>query len=104
MILAIRIKNYVMLNLKDAYIGIVIRIKKTLVIMLLKVFLYSYVTLPTIKNTFLACKAAAKMLFTGTLTLGCKSYLDAQKNACYCPSYGWKDSRNKKYTRGDGDL
>lgn len=32
------------------------------------------------------CKAAAKMLFTGTLTLGCKSYLDSQQRACYCPT------------------
>ncbi|XP_053687534.1 group XIIB secretory phospholipase A2-like protein [Sabethes cyaneus] len=31
------------------------------------------------------CKAAAKMLFTGTLTLGCKSYLDSQARCCYCP-------------------
>uniref|UniRef100_U5EF81 Putative group xii secretory phospholipase a2 n=1 Tax=Corethrella appendiculata TaxID=1370023 RepID=U5EF81_9DIPT len=31
------------------------------------------------------CKAAAKMLFTGTLTLGCKSYLDGQQKSCYCP-------------------
>lgn len=31
------------------------------------------------------CKGAAKMLFTGTLTLGCKSYLDSQKRTCYCP-------------------
>ncbi|EDW76871.1 uncharacterized protein Dwil_GK16013 [Drosophila willistoni] len=30
------------------------------------------------------CKAAAKMLFTGTLTLGCRSYLDSQKRSCYC--------------------
>ncbi|XP_055599170.1 group XIIB secretory phospholipase A2-like protein [Uranotaenia lowii] len=30
------------------------------------------------------CKAAAKMLFTGTITLGCKSYLDSQARSCYC--------------------
>lgn len=49
-----------------------------------------------------ACKAAAKMLFTGTLTLGCKAYIDAQQKACYCPpSYGWKDKKNYKYQRGD---
>lgn len=30
------------------------------------------------------CKGAAKMLFTGTLTLGCKSYLDSQARACFC--------------------
>lgn len=34
------------------------------------------------------CKAAAKMLFTGTMTLGCKSYLDAQQRACFCPLVG----------------
>jgi hypothetical protein len=53
---------------------------------------------------FVACKGAAKMLFTGTLTLGCKAYIDAQKKACYCapaPAYGWKDKKNYKYTRGD---
>lgn len=32
------------------------------------------------------CKAAAKMLFTGTLTLGCKAYRDSQGRACYCPA------------------
>lgn len=30
------------------------------------------------------CKAAAKMLFMGTMTLGCKSYIDAQEKACWC--------------------
>lgn len=38
------------------------------------------------------CKAAAKMLFTGTVTLGCKSYLDSQERACFCPG----DNNNKK--------
>ncbi|CAG9856961.1 unnamed protein product [Phyllotreta striolata] len=47
-----------------------------------------------------ACKGAAKMLFTGTLTLGCRAYLDAQSQACYCPSSGRKNAR-KKYTQGD---
>jgi secretory phospholipase A2 len=47
------------------------------------------------------CKGAAKLLFTGTLTLGCKSYLDAQKNACYCPPI--KNGKRKKYA-GDGEL
>ncbi|XP_030757295.1 LOW QUALITY PROTEIN: group XIIA secretory phospholipase A2-like, partial [Sitophilus oryzae] len=48
-----------------------------------------------------ACKGAAKMLFTGTLTLGCKAYIDAQSKACYCPSSpGWKDKKNSKYTPG----
>lgn len=49
---------------------------------------------------FLACKGAAKVLYTGTLTFGCKAYLDAQSKACFCPSYGWKDKRNK-YSGGD---
>lgn len=41
------------------------------------------------------CKAAAKMLFTGTLTLGCKAYLDSQQRSCYCvPS---KSNGNNKY-------
>lgn len=49
-----------------------------------------------------ACKTAAKLLFTGTLTLGCKSYIDAQTNACYClPS---KKDYKSKYHRGDGEL
>ncbi|XP_066258795.1 group XIIA secretory phospholipase A2 [Euwallacea similis] len=48
-----------------------------------------------------ACKGAAKMLFTGTVTLGCKSYMDAQKQACYCPPEpGWKDKKKSKYTSG----
>ncbi|KAF2901628.1 hypothetical protein ILUMI_04553 [Ignelater luminosus] len=52
-----------------------------------------------------ACKAASKILFQGTLALGCKAYLDAQKEACYCPIYGKSKSYNKKkYSRGDGDL
>jgi len=40
------------------------------------------------------------MLFMGTITLGCKSYLDSQKEACYCAP------RKKKYTAGGefGDL
>ena len=43
------------------------------------------------------CKAAAKMLFTGTMTLGCKSYLDAQQRACYCPpESGQGQSKNGK--------
>lgn len=50
----------------------------------------------------LACKAAAKVLFTGTLTLGCKSYIDAQSKACYCAP-GKKDYKYK-YTRGEGEL
>ncbi|XP_030369067.1 group XIIA secretory phospholipase A2 [Scaptodrosophila lebanonensis] len=42
------------------------------------------------------CKAAAKMLFTGTLTLGCKSYLDSQKRSCYCAP-GRQSNSNNKY-------
>ena len=37
------------------------------------------------------CKAAAKMLFTGTMTLGCKAYLDAQERACFCPQQGFQN-------------
>lgn len=55
------------------------------------------------------CKAAAKVLFTGTLTLGCKSYLDSQKRSCYCAPpkqskeeerrshNGYKNGNNDKY-------
>nr|CAH7722983.1 unnamed protein product [Callosobruchus chinensis] len=60
-----------------------------------------------------ACKGAAKMLSTSTLALGCKSYLDAQAKACYCPpTYGWKDppeqgwknkKKNKQPMPGDRD-
>lgn len=52
----------------------------------------------------IGCKGAAKMLFTGTLTLGCKSYMDAQKKSCYCPSRFKDFSREKKYTRSNDDL
>jgi len=41
------------------------------------------------------CKGTAKMLFTGTMTLGCKSYLDSQQRACYCPPVG-PQSHSKK--------
>lgn len=42
------------------------------------------------------CKAAAKMLFTGSLTLGCRSYLDSQQRSCYCaPSKQTKFNSNK---------
>lgn len=44
------------------------------------------------------CKGGAKLLFTGTLTLGCKSYLDAQKNACYCPP---AKNKYRKYPGGE---
>lgn len=55
-------------------------------------------------NMVTACKSAAKILFTGTMALGCKAYLDAQKNACYCPSsYGWKKQQKHggKYSGAD---
>jgi len=42
------------------------------------------------------CKTAAKVLFTGTITLGCKSYLDAQKRACFCPPVAGKYNNGKK--------
>lgn len=52
------------------------------------------------------CKAAAKMLSTGTITLGCKSYLDSQERACYCPppssrSRSDNNKKNKKYQQSD---
>lgn len=62
------------------------------------------------------CKAAAKMLFTGTITLGCKSYLDSQERACYCapPSSSSTSSsksdqkngykKNKKYQKSDSNY
>lgn len=31
------------------------------------------------------CKLASNTLFTTTVTLGCKSYLDSQTRSCYCP-------------------
>lgn len=52
------------------------------------------------------CKAAAKMLFTGTMTLGCKSYLNSQSQACYCENEANKSNnkKSKKYTKGAGEL
>lgn len=41
------------------------------------------------------CKGASKMLFTGTITLGCKSYLDSQARSCHC-SGGSADSSKTK--------
>ncbi|XP_014098800.2 group XIIA secretory phospholipase A2 [Bactrocera oleae] len=53
------------------------------------------------------CKAAAKVLFTGTLTLGCKSYLDSQKRSCYCapPKQSKEEERRSHngYKNGNGD-
>lgn len=55
------------------------------------------------------CKAAAKMLFTGTLTLGCRSFLDSQERACYCaaqanaePNNGFK--KKQKYYKTDSET
>lgn len=36
------------------------------------------------------------------MTLGCKSYIDAQSRACYCSPV--KKDKKFKYTRGDGEL
>lgn len=53
---------------------------------------------------FVACKGAAKMLFTGTLTLGCKSYIDSQTEACFCSASKSSYKNKNKYTTGAGDL
>lgn len=42
------------------------------------------------------CKAASKMLFTGTMTLGCKAYLDAQERACFCPPQNAQNSNQQQ--------
>lgn len=55
----------------------------------------------TVVNT---CKAAAKMLFTGTTALGCKSYMDAQKEACYCGDKWNKNKKPKKAAQAGGEL
>lgn len=57
-------------------------------------------TATTIVNT---CKAAAKVLFTGTTALGCKSYLDAQKEACYCPDK-YRNKKPKRAAHAGGEL
>jgi len=31
-----------------------------------------------------ACKGTAKLMYTGTLALGCKAFQDAQDKACIC--------------------
>lgn len=54
----------------------------------------------TIVNT---CKAAAKMLFTGTTALGCKSFVDAQKEACWCGEK-IKTKNKKKWFNHGGEL
>jgi secretory phospholipase A2 len=50
-----------------------------------------------------ACKATAKILHTGTTALGCKLFLDAQSNACFC-GLNKRKNKKKKYTAGDEDL
>ncbi|XP_032687473.1 group XIIA secretory phospholipase A2 [Odontomachus brunneus] len=56
----------------------------------------------TIVNT---CKGAAKVLYTGTTALGCKSFLDAQKKACYCPGKSnHKSKKHKKAAQAGGEL
>lgn len=43
---------------------------------------------------FLACQAGAKLLYTGTTALGCKPYINAQRESCICtPKY--QNSRGK---------
>lgn len=49
------------------------------------------------------------MMFTGTLTLGCRSYLDAQAKSCFCPGATGKNtssgpkfnSKKNKYNSHD---
>lgn len=45
------------------------------------------------------CKAASKMLFTGTMTLGCKAYLDAQERACHCPPVNAQSKNQQQQNR-----
>ena len=48
------------------------------------------------------CKGGAKLLYTATMALGCKSYKDAQRNACICiPKYPEDKSQRWKF---DDDL
>lgn len=49
------------------------------------------------------CKAASKMLFTGTLTLGCLAYLDSQKQSCYCPTDQSGNRGGKKKSKYSSD-
>lgn len=55
----------------------------------------------TIVNT---CKAAAKMLYTGTTTLGCKSFVDAQKQACWCGAGDKNKHKKKSWFNHGGEL
>lgn len=47
------------------------------------------------------CKTAAKLLFTGTNTLGCKSYLDAQGKACFCPGQQQQQQQSSSESNSD---
>lgn len=54
-------------------------------------FVHLYINLKYNDNNnlfyfFLACKGTAKLMYTGTLALGCKAYQDAQRNSCRCTS------------------
>ncbi|KAL0274564.1 UNVERIFIED_CONTAM: hypothetical protein PYX00_002663 [Menopon gallinae] len=44
-----------------------------------------------------ACKATAKLMSTSTMSLGCKSYLESQTKACYCPP----ENKKKRYATGN---
>lgn len=41
------------------------------------------------------CKSAAKTLFVSSMTLGCKSYLDSQEKACFCPTNAGSQNQGK---------
>ena len=49
------------------------------------------------------CKGAAKLLFTGTTALGCKSFLDAQKAACFCGDKV-RNKKPKRAAQAGGEL
>ncbi|XP_012274159.1 group XIIA secretory phospholipase A2 [Orussus abietinus] len=55
----------------------------------------------TIVNT---CKAAAKVLFAGTTALGCKSFIDAQKQACFCGEKKNGQRKPKRASQAGGEL
>jgi len=46
-----------------------------------------------------SCKAAAKVVVSGAMALGCKSFLDAQEKACYCPTPKQTEYPNKDKDR-----
>nr|CAB3260927.1 uncharacterized protein LOC100176290 [Phallusia mammillata] len=41
--------------------------------------------------TINTCKITAGLIYQGVVSLGCKSYLDAQKNACKCVLYNQRE-------------